>query len=164
MRSLKKHDSDLGIPCYVSGSCNNAALRHRCDATHSLPVGTEVVHLTRGQPLIVSPQWQIWWFLSWSTFTKDHTCRTSFSDRVNSVLRELSTAICTMGSVTHKGEFNKIMDIFHSTWKCFFRLTVIGEGELEHRRDKEGQGAFGMVDFSASLTKPACLRLVSDLI
>lgn len=46
--------------------------------------------------------------------SQSHTCRTPFSERVNSVLRELSMAICTMGSVEQhenkklKAEFIKV--------------------------------------------------------
>lgn len=49
-------------------------------------------------------------------------------------------------------------------WKGVPLLTVFGEGELEHRGDEEGQRAFGVVDFSATLTQPPRLSLVSYLI
>lgn len=44
------------------------------------------------------------------------------------------------------------------------QLTIFGKGELENRGDKEGQWTFRVVDFSAALTQPPRLSLVSYLI
>lgn len=55
------------------------------------------------------------------------------------------------------------MDVFHMQ-KCIPLLTVFRERELQHRGDEEGQGAFGVVDFSTALAQPPGLSLVSYLI
>lgn len=78
-------------------------------------------------------------------------------------------AICTMGSEDHKNN-TRLMSVFSDCrnlllLKIFvLTLTIFRKGELEHRGDEEGQRAFGVVDFSAALTQPPCLGLVSYLI
>lgn len=44
------------------------------------------------------------------------------------------------------------------------QLTIFRKGELKDRGNKERQGTFGVVDFSAALAQPPCLSLVSYLI
>lgn len=82
------------------------------------------------------------------------------------MLRELSIAICTIGSVEHKDGRIELHPghIFSPHGNVSLPLTVFREGELEHRRNEEGQRAFGVVDFSAALTQPAGLSLVRYLI
>lgn len=89
-------------PGYVSSSCNNGILRHGCHTTHSLTVSTQVIHLNPPKKMLVSLA-----LLSSQLFRTNMqlciavhgTCRTPFSERVNSVFLVLSIAICTTGSV-----------------------------------------------------------------
>lgn len=86
------------------------------------------------------------------------------------MLRELSIAICTMGSAENRAK-NRIIKqnrltakSFISCENVFLPLTIFRKRKLEHRGNEEGQRAFGVVNFSAALAEPTRLRLVSYLI
>lgn len=68
-----------------------------------------------------------------------HTWRTPFSERVKSVLRELSIAICTMGSVERSNKMFQSALIRHISFtppgNVNLLLTIFREGELKNRRD-----------------------------
>lgn len=69
-----------------------------------------------------------------------------------------------MGSVETKDDFRRPATFLTLRDRIEVLLTIFREGELKHRRNKEGQSAFRMVDLSTTLAEPACLSLVRYLI